>query len=173
MSDGADVVVTYLELRPGTTDRSVSAASARPFTLHRVLPPEAAPASAALYARVGGPWHWTDRLGWTAAEWHRAVNRDDVELWVARTDGATVGYFQLELDGAAVELKYFGLVPECIGRGLGGPLLSAAIERAWALGKERVTLSTCSLDHPAALGNYLRHGFVVLRTERQRQGSSA
>jgi hypothetical protein len=29
-------------------------------------------------------------------------------------------------------------------------------------------VNTCTLDHPAALANYLKHGFVVQRTEPRR-----
>src|ERR1019366_2258618 len=132
-------------------------------TLQQQQAPMAAPLAFALYLRVGGPWHWTDRLRWTEVDWHAAIHRDDVELWIARMDDEIAGYFELHVEGAAVELKYFGLLPEFTGRGLGGPLLSSAIERAWALGKDRLKVNTCTLDHPAALSNYLKHGFTVLR----------
>jgi GNAT superfamily N-acetyltransferase len=165
MTDGADVVVTYLDLHVSALRPPALVA---PLTLHRELPPAAARVAEAMYTQVGAPWHWIDRLQWTDADWQRAVHRDDVELWVARMDGAAVGYFELQIDADAVELRYFGLLPEYTGRGLGGSLLSAAIERAWALGKDRLTVNTCTLDHPAALPNYLRHGFTVLRTEPRR-----
>jgi hypothetical protein len=32
-----------------------------------------------------------------------------------------------------------------------------------------VTVNTCTLDHAAALPNYLARGFCVARTERQRR----
>jgi ribosomal protein S18 acetylase RimI-like enzyme len=170
MTDAANVVVTYLELRaPAGRSAATRHATAAPFTLHRERPPGAAGVAAALYSRVGGPWHWTDRLPWTEADWQWAIHRNDTELWVARIDDAIVGYFELQLDGDAVELRYFGLVPEFMGRGLGRSLLSAAIERAWALGKDRLTVNTCTLDHPAALANYLKRGFTVLRTATRRQ----
>ena len=38
-----------------------------------------------------------------------------------------------------VEIAYFGLLPELIGRGLGGALLTSAIEEAWRHGAEPVT----------------------------------
>ena len=49
---------------------------------------------------------------------------------------------------ANIEIAYFGLLPSFIGHGLGGALLTAAVERAWALGARRVWVHTCSLDHP-------------------------
>jgi GNAT superfamily N-acetyltransferase len=68
------------------------------------------------------------------------------------------------VDGA-VEIAYFGLLPEYFGRGWDGHLLTRAVETAWGLGASRVWLHTCTLDHPAALPNYLRRGFRRVREE--------
>jgi hypothetical protein len=43
--------------------------------------------------------------------------------------------------------------------------LTLAAEQAWALGAKRVWLHTCTLDHAAALPNYLGRGFVPFKTE--------
>jgi GNAT superfamily N-acetyltransferase len=75
----------------------------------------------------------------------------------------------LRRTGDAIDINYFGLTPEYTGQGLGGPLLAAAVERAWSLAPARVTVNTCTLDHPAALPNYLARGFAVARTEQQRR----
>ena len=45
-------------------------------------------------------------------------------------------------------------------------LLTAAVQRAWAINARRVWVHTWSLDHPAALRNYLARGFAVFREER-------
>ena len=43
------------------------------------------------------------------------------------------GYYELRRDTeGGVEIAYFGLLPEFIGRGLGGALLTSAIEEAWS-----------------------------------------
>jgi ribosomal protein S18 acetylase RimI-like enzyme len=76
--------------------------------------------------------------------------------------GVPAGYF--ELDAAApreTELRYFGLVPQFIGRGLGPFLLQAAIDQAWQRPIERLWVHTRTFDHPKALGLYQRAGFVV------------
>ena len=170
MTDVANVVVTYLELRASADAVArTRETTAAPFVLHRERAPAAATVAAALYAQVGAPWHWTDRLPWAAADWQRAINRDDVELWVARMADAIVGYFELQVERDAVDLRYFGLLPEFTGRGLGPRLLSAAVERARTHGKDRMTVNTCTLDHPAALASYLKRGFTVSRTEIRRQ----
>ncbi|HXW08054.1 MAG TPA: GNAT family N-acetyltransferase [Vicinamibacterales bacterium] len=119
-----------------------------------------------LYTEVGRQYHWVDRLSWTDDEIRAYVRDPGLSLWLLTVRGAPAGYFELrrEEDGA-VEIAYFGLLDEFIGRGLGGFLLTAAVERAWDLGASRVWLHTCSLDHPAAISNYLSRGFRVTGTE--------
>jgi GNAT superfamily N-acetyltransferase len=64
-----------------------------------------------------------------------------------------------------VEVAHIGLIPDRIGKGLGGFLVFEAVRDAWALGATRVWLHTCTLDGEAALPNYLRRGFVAYKTE--------
>ena len=80
--------------------------------------------------------------------------------------GTPAGYFELERQAeGSVEIAYFGLLPQFVGRGLGGALLSAAVERGWEGGARRVWLHTCSLDHAAALPAYQARGFRIFETE--------
>jgi GNAT superfamily N-acetyltransferase len=62
-----------------------------------------------------------------------------------------------------VNLALFGLLPWAIGQGIGGWLLTRAIERAWELGPRFVTVNTCSVDGPHALANYQARGFAITR----------
>jgi GNAT superfamily N-acetyltransferase len=115
-----------------------------------------------LYTAVGGDWYWLQRLAWSHAQWERHLERPGVETWVAYVAGTPAGYFELEAQAAGnVEITYFGLLSPFIGRGLGGPLLTATVERAWAMGARRVWVHTCSLDHPRALSGYQARGFRV------------
>ena len=114
------------------------------------------------YYEVGAKWRWIDRLGWTDDRWLAYVGRPDLETWVAYLSGTPVGYYELESQPSGdVQLMYFGLLPRFIGRGCGGPLLTAAIEQAWQMGARRVWVQTCSLDHPSALTNYQARGFKI------------
>lgn len=120
-----------------------------------------------LYATVGGHYGWTDRLGWSKARWDAYLGREQVELYTLQLNGAPAGYAELERqpEGNA-QLAYFGLMPEAVGRGFGGWLLTCAVQRAWeAPGTRRVWVHTCTLDAPAALGNYQARGFSLFRTE--------
>jgi len=117
---------------------------------------------------VGQDWHWTDRLPWTLDEWRAWAER--VETWVAYVAGTPAGFFELARPSEQeVNLVYFGLLPWAIGQGLGGWLLTRAIERAWALGPSLVTVNTCSLDGPHALANYRARGFEIVRMDVRTQ----
>ncbi|HUG55348.1 MAG TPA: GNAT family N-acetyltransferase [Vicinamibacteria bacterium] len=118
-----------------------------------------------LYSEVGRAYRWVDRLDWTDAQIDAHLGDPAVSLWLLTAPGGPAGYFELRQDRDAVEIAYFGLLPEFIGRGLGKHMLTEAVERAWGLGARRVWLHTCSLDGPAALPNYLARGFRPFREE--------
>jgi GNAT superfamily N-acetyltransferase len=133
------------------------------------LKPSAAPAEALELRRGEIPsrsWYWLDRLQWSYAEWERYVGRAALETWVGYVRGTPAGYFELERqhDGVAVEIAQLGLLPQFIGQGLGGHLLTLAVLRAWAIGPRRVWVRTFSLDGPHALDNYAARGFRVFDT---------
>ena len=123
------------------------------------------------YCDVGSQWAWTDRLTWSEDDWHHYVHRDALRTWVGQLHDKSVGYFELESqDDSNIEIAYFGLLPEFIGRGMGGPLLSAAIECAWDVpDTQRVWVHTCTLDHKHALDNYRKRGFEIFKTEHEHE----
>lgn len=160
-----DVVRTYLEMSSPSQLRPGAPLPAG-CTLRQEHP--GAAAYRALYAAVGDAHHWRDRLAWDDGALAAWLARPDVSVWVLRRGEEALGYFELVRGGGAAgtEIAYFGLVPGAIGQGLGGTLLTEATRAAWAGGAPRVWLHTCTLDHPAALPNYLARGFTVARTER-------
>jgi GNAT superfamily N-acetyltransferase len=136
-----------------------------PLTIDRVQRPSPE-FNRFLYTAVGGDWYWEDRLPWTYSQWRELVDRSEFQTWVAYVSGSPAGYFELESQsGRNVEIASFGLLPAYIGQGLGGHLLTVAIEKAWQMGASRVWLNTCTLDHPGALHNYRARGFQVFREE--------
>lgn len=160
-----EVTRTHLELRHLSSLRP-----ARPpleavaLHLHR---PIGADEYRALYALVGDRWFWRDRLLWSDEELEAHLASPHVYVWTLVVGAQTAGYFELRLHGnGAVEIMYFGLVPSFIGRGLGGWLLTRAVEEAFAVGATRVILNTCTLDAPQALPNYLARGFAIVREEQ-------
>lgn len=121
-----------------------------------------------LYQIVGGQWQWTDKLSWTDDQWKEFAENENLRTWVGYYKGSPAGYFELQKQkGNVIELAYFGLVPEFIGMGLGGYLLSCAVKKAWEWDAPRkVWVHTCTLDHPNALQNYQARGFEIVRTEK-------
>jgi GNAT superfamily N-acetyltransferase len=155
---------TYLEM----TDRLALAPSPSPEPRSRIEPVLGCPPSffRYLYAEVGRKYHWVDRLGWSDEQVRGRIQNPAVSLHLLSVAGAPAGYFELERHpDDSVEIAYFGLLPEFLGRGLGKHLLSQATEAAWALGPQRVWLHTCTLDDAAALPNYLARGFRAYKTE--------
>jgi len=120
-----------------------------------------------LYDAVGRDYAWEDahhRDPEELAEW---LTHEKVSLYTLMAKGWPQGFFMLDArEEGVTDLAYFGLVPEAIGMGLGKFLLQTAILTAWdADGTERVTVNTCTLDHPRALGAYQKQGFSPIRQE--------
>lgn len=119
-----------------------------------------------LYTSVGGFWHWCDRLSWDYDQWLAHLDRPELETWVAYRSGTPAGYVELETQSDhSVKLDYFGLLPQFIGQGIGGHLLTIGIERAWQITQQRVWLHTCSLDSQYAYKNYEARGFRLYDTQ--------
>jgi ribosomal protein S18 acetylase RimI-like enzyme len=126
----------------------------------------------ALFSAVGGEWGWAGRLLLGDEELRATLDDPATEIYRLRRGPRVAGFSELcrRPDGQ-VEIVYFGLSPEFIGRGLGGFLLRWTIHRAWqARGRgprsanvatRRVWLHTCDHDHPSALAIYRRAGFHV------------
>jgi len=77
-----------------------------------------------------------------------------------------IGYVEIKKHiDAKVEIVYFGLAPEYVGKNLGGHALSLIVEQTFESGCSGVWLHTCSLDHVAALGNYYSRGFEFVKEE--------
>jgi GNAT superfamily N-acetyltransferase len=158
------VTRTYLELRSPTDLRPVAAPEPAP----RIERLGQCPASfyRYLYAEVGRAFRWTDRLAWSDETIRAHLATPGLSLWLLSWEGGPGGYFELKPhDDGSVEIAYFGLLPEYIGRGWGKYLLSEAVRQAWRERPTRVWLHTCTLDHPAALPNYLERGFRAVREE--------
>ena len=158
-NDHLATIVTTLDMRERPKPRPM-----QPFPFRLVHWP--APDSEkyrALFRRVGGPWLWFSRLVMDEARLRGILDDPQVSVY-AVVDRAGVEVGMLELDfraEATCELSYVGLVPEITGKGHGDWLMAQALAFAWRKDVARVWVHTCTLDHPAALGFYRRHGFVA------------
>jgi ribosomal protein S18 acetylase RimI-like enzyme len=168
-----DQVVTYLamtspdQLRPGRLPPVA-------VDLRRETPPSRGLRT--IYERIARPHHWRC-LSWSEAQWEEYSNDPHLHHWIARVADDAAGLISFRaLPGGEVEIYTFGLVPEYVGRGFGGHLLTLAVRLAWdfdtggAGPTSRVWLHTSSLDHPHALPNYRSRGFRQFRiTSRMRE----
>jgi GNAT superfamily N-acetyltransferase len=121
-----------------------------------------------LYFRVGEQWDWIDKRPWTEDQWKQYAKAPELRTFAGYYDQTLAGYFELRRDGErGIEIAYFGLLPEWIGGGLGGALLTSAIEQAWRVTPKpsRVWVHTCNRDHPQALANYQARGMTVYKIE--------
>ena len=113
-----------------------------------------------LYDTIGADYYWVDRKRLDpdalAAVIHDPLNR----LYVLYTDGSPTGMAELDLRKAGTaNISYFGLMPEAIGKRLGHFFLYHTCMNAWLEPIQRLTINTCTLDHPRALPLYQRMGF--------------
>jgi GNAT superfamily N-acetyltransferase len=118
----------------------------------------------ALYDAVGADHLWWLRRTLSDAALAAHLAKPGIAVHVLSNDGRAAGFHELErLDAATVNLNYFGLFPQFIGRGLGRAFLRHAIDLAWSWGPRVLTVNTCTADHPRALPTYLAAGFAPTR----------
>jgi hypothetical protein len=124
----------------------------------------------ALYNEIGAAWLWWLRRVMPDEMLARHLASPTVSTYLLRVKGEIAGFFETDAGHwPFVNLNYFGLREEFIGRGLGGMFLDAAVESVFkgAVGLEGMTVNTCSADHPRALPNYLGVGFQEYRRARE------
>ncbi len=162
MDEGTQKRTTYLEMNDPAELRPKRVEVAG-LEIRQVL--AAAPEfSWFLHEAVGADFNWGGREDWGRDEWLVYLDRPELETWVAYVDGAPAGFFDMEkqADGG-VEIKNLGLLTRHFGQGLGGHLVTEAVERAWSIDANRVWLHTCTHDHEHALSNYLARGFKIVK----------
>jgi GNAT superfamily N-acetyltransferase len=152
------VTVTFLEMkRPPASyahvpmNRNVALIRAHDMPLHFYR---------YLMDRVGRKWQWVNALRLSDEELSKKIHSPGRDIRVLYLDGAPAGFFDIKPHlPEEAELAYFGMMDHATGQGLGRWFLGAAIEAAWSKGPRRVSVQTCTLDHPAALPLYQKLGF--------------
>ena len=160
------IVTTYLEMRSPHQLRPKWCADER-FSIREKIERDWR-FNRDLYLAVGQMWSWHDKRLWSDEQWKEYGLAPELRTFGGYCDNSLAGYYELRRDDeGGVEIAYFGLLPKFIGRGLGGALLTSAIEEAWRMSPSvtRVWVHTCTLDHPGALGNYQARGMVIYKQE--------
>jgi ribosomal protein S18 acetylase RimI-like enzyme len=162
-----DVAITHLEMRapPGPHRPPMPALKLALLRVEGIAPAY----YRFLYAETGRDWIWYERRALTDTELAAETDVDGVEIHVLHADGQPAGFVELDFRRlpAEAELRFFGLMPRHVGRGIGPWLLDWAIREAWRRAPVRLVVNTCTLDHPKALPLYQRAGFVPYRQERK------
>jgi GNAT superfamily N-acetyltransferase len=162
-----DVTVYYLEML-APSRRAVPAPRDGLTVLHVRSP--TVPDYRSLYDAVGKDYHWLGRRKMSDESLAALLGDPRDELHVLHVDGTPAGFAELDRrQTGEIELVQFGLMPDFIGQGLGKWFLRWAIDKALSYAPKRFWLHTCSLDHPAALPNYLKAGFVLFKEEAIRR----
>jgi GNAT superfamily N-acetyltransferase len=160
-----EVVRTYLALDDPAQLRPAKPVDASVRIIRHAPCP--VPVYRRLYRDVGRQWYWHERLVWSDEVLGRHLESPNVAVWELYVGDESAGFFELYWhDDGSVEIDYFGLIPKFIGRGLGGFMLTRAVQEAWASRANRVWLHTCTLDSPRALPGYKARGFREYKTER-------
>jgi GNAT superfamily N-acetyltransferase len=157
-------VVTHLEMRAPATLRPRAAPEG--VTLEHIGMPDVA-WYRDLFNRVGGQdWLWFSRLKLPDEALAAVVGNPLVDICALVRDGQAEGLLELDFrQTGACELAFFGVTDALIGTGAGRFLMNEAITRAWAKPITRFHVHTCTLDHPGALGFYVRSGFTPIRQQ--------
>ncbi len=162
-----DVTVYYLEML-SPSHRTIPAPCDGLNVLHIQAP--TVDDYRGLYNAVGREFHWLSRRKLSDAELAAVIQHPLNELHVLQVAGVPAGFAELDRrQPDEIELVQFGLTREFIGRGLGKWFLQRTIDQAWSYQPRRFWLHTCTLDHPAALPNYLKAGFVLFKQEAVRR----
>lgn len=160
-----EVTITFLEMTERPAHPHLLPPQGFNCTLLRLRRP-GVPFYRYLYDRVGEPWLWFERRAMADEELAAIVQDDRVEIYVLSVDGEPAGYAELDRRYPPdIELAYFGLMPEFIGKGLGRYLMTWTIDTAWNRAPERLWVTTNTLDHPKALPLYQRCGFRPYRQD--------
>jgi len=119
------------------------------------------------YKEIGKNHRWKDRLVWSDKNWIDYLNTVGISTYILKYKKDLVGYFEqiFHKNDFEIEIAFFGILEEYIGKKLGSYLLSEAIKKSFECGSKRVWVHTCSLDHKNALSNYLSRGMQIYKTE--------
>lgn len=147
-------VVTYLEMVERPADARTSS-----VTLRQVRNPDLN-WYRNIFRRSGEHWLWWSRLEMDDEQLTALLKAPTTELFIAEREGAEVGMAELDRSTPGqVEISFFGLYEEAIGKGIGHPFMDALLDRAWTASISRVWVHTCTLDSPVALPFYVKCGF--------------
>ncbi len=158
------MAITYLEMtkRPSRPHRSNRLER---LSIIRSQPPTVS-FYRYLYRAVGNQWLWYERNSLSDEELAKIIEDPAIEIYVLYVRGTPAGYVEFDVTVEDdVQIAYFGLTPDFIGRGLGLYFLRWAVDAAWSKEIKRLWVHTCNFDHPNAIATYQKAGFSPFKQE--------
>lgn len=158
------VKVYYLEMRSQPQPTSTAG---KVFDFKKLQVPIEVNQYRQLYYGVGKDWNWLDRMVMPDRELEELINANTTEVYSVSIEGMVAGFAEFLQTNNFVEIVYFGLFPDFIGKGIGKQFLQAVVQKAWSYHPKWIQLNTCELDHPNALSVYLKVGFSIVKEQME------
>lgn len=119
---------------------------------------------------IGADLGWVDRQLISDTELENILGCSDIKIFVLLENDNIIGFTEIDFrDKEIVKLEYFGLIPAARGKGYGKFLLCWTINEIWKYSPRKIRLNTSSQDHPNALPNYLKAGFIIIEEKIEKQ----
>ncbi len=115
----------------------------------------------ALFKAVGENWLWFSRLSISKSDVETLIQNPNFEIFIVQQNDKDLGLLELDITNKKnIELAYFGLTEQAIGKGIGTWLMQQAINRTFEHHQaNRFFMHTCTMDSPQALTFYMKLGF--------------
>ncbi|MFT8585583.1 GNAT family N-acetyltransferase [Acetobacter papayae] len=157
-------------MRVGITFMRMTMAPAAP----RLLLPDGWVLEHGVHLSVADYRYLQDRVGRSCCWWMRQAASDEMlarilaqrstAIGLLRECSVVRGFYELDRrDPEDVNLCYFGLFPQAIGRGVGRAFLDGVLREAWRGRTRQVRVNTSTADHPRARQLYQQAGFRPVR----------
>ena len=121
-----------------------------------------------IFTKVGQNWLWFSRLLLDDSQLAQLLNNPLCHAHALVYKGHSIGLFEIHHQTSETEnasktsdLAFLGLDMPMRGQGLGRILVQKAKYLAQIHGSETLTVNTCQLDDPRALGFYQKMGFKI------------
>ncbi len=122
---------------------------------------------------IGEDIGWIDRQIMDDSDLEQIIRDQNIKIYVLYECKEPVGYTEIDYRNRDIPvLEYFGLAPTARGKGLGKFFLQWTLEEVWKSFPVKFKLTTSEQDHPKALPNYLKAGFIIVDERLKKQAIS-
>ena len=114
-----------------------------------------------LFTQVGRDYYWPSRADMSDKSFISVIEDENTEIHFLYYGGWPGGFCESgHVEDGVVEIRYFGLVNECMGIGIGSFFFGQMLHLLWSEDIHKILIETCTLDHVRALPLYQKYGFT-------------